>query len=47
MADVVRLQLEAMAKMDREVEKRPYSALGYRPLAPEAIILMDQTPTMY
>ncbi|WP_120632585.1 IS3 family transposase [Ruegeria sp. EL01] len=27
--------------------KRPHSALGYRPPAPEAIILMDQRPTMH
>ena len=27
--------------------KRPHSALGYRPPAPEAIILMDQRPIMH
>lgn len=27
--------------------KRPYSALGYRPPAPEAIIAMDQRPVMH
>ncbi len=27
--------------------KRPHSALGYRPPAPEAIIPMDQRPTMH
>ncbi|MFW8637509.1 integrase core domain-containing protein, partial [Cribrihabitans pelagius] len=27
--------------------KRPHSALGYRPPASEAIILMDQRPTMH
>ncbi len=27
--------------------KRPHSALGYRPPAPEAIIPMDQWPTMH
>ncbi|NKX28502.1 IS3 family transposase [Rhodobacteraceae bacterium R_SAG6] len=27
--------------------KRPHSALGYRPPAPEAIVLMDQRPTMH
>jgi putative transposase len=26
--------------------KRPQSALGYRPPAPESIIIMDQKPTM-
>jgi putative transposase len=26
--------------------KRPYSALGYRPPAPESIILLQQRPTM-
>ncbi|WP_171207127.1 integrase core domain-containing protein, partial [Ruegeria sp. HKCCA0235A] len=26
--------------------KRPHSALGYRPPAPEAIIPMDRRPTM-
>ena len=26
--------------------KRPHSALGYRPPAPEAIITMDERPTM-
>ncbi|WP_254447264.1 transposase, partial [Ruegeria sp. HKCCA0235A] len=27
--------------------KRPHSALGYRPPAPEAIIPMDRRPTMH
>lgn len=27
--------------------KRPHSALGYRPPAPEAIITMDQRPIMH
>ncbi|MFV1876198.1 integrase core domain-containing protein [Nioella sp.] len=27
--------------------KRPHSALGYRPPAPETIIPMDQRPTMH
>ena len=27
--------------------KRPHSALGYRPPAPEAIVQMDQRPTMH
>ncbi len=27
--------------------KRPYSALGYRPLAPETIVQMDQRPIMH
>jgi len=27
--------------------KRPHIALGYRPPAPEAIIPMDQRPTMH
>mmetsp|Transcript_13339 Transcript_13339/g.21144 ORF Transcript_13339/g.21144 Transcript_13339/m.21144 type:complete len:82 (-) Transcript_13339:489-734(-) len=27
--------------------KRPHSALGYRPPAPEAIVPMDQRPTMH
>ena len=27
--------------------KRPHSALGYRPHAPEAIVPMDQRPTMH
>jgi len=27
--------------------KRPHSALGYRPAAPQAIILMDQRPIMH
>ena len=27
--------------------KLPHSALGYRPPAPEAIVLMDQRPTMH
>ena len=27
--------------------KRPHSALGYRPPAPEAIVLMDQRQTMH
>ena len=27
--------------------KRPHSALGYRPPAPEAIVSMDQRPTMH
>ena len=27
--------------------KRPHSALGYRPLAPEAIVFMDQRLTMH
>jgi len=27
--------------------KRPHSALGYRPSAPKAIILMDQRPIMH
>ena len=26
---------------------RPHSALGYRPLAPESIVPMDQRPTMH
>ena len=27
--------------------KRPHSALGYRPPAPEVIVPMDQRPTMH
>jgi putative transposase len=27
--------------------KRPHSALGYRPLAPESIITMDRRPIMH
>ncbi|MFZ5965423.1 integrase core domain-containing protein [Thalassococcus sp. BH17M4-6] len=27
--------------------KRPHSALGYRPPAPEAIVQMDQRPVMH
>ena len=27
--------------------KRPHSALGYRPPAPEAIVIMDQRPIMH
>lgn len=27
--------------------RRPHSALGYRPPAPEAIVPMDQRPTMH
>ncbi|MEP4921172.1 MAG: integrase core domain-containing protein, partial [Roseibium sp.] len=27
--------------------KRPHSALGYRPPAPETIVPMDQTPSMH
>ena len=27
--------------------KRPHSALGYRPPAPETIVQMDQTPVMH
>ena len=27
--------------------KRPHSGLGYRPLAPEAIVPMDQRPVMH